>query len=168
MKKLLNISAAFFLLSCCLNAQSVDRFVIGSTGAAGENNSYQVEYTVGEAATSTLQNGSMSLYQGFLQTYPPVNTSVDEEMDSWQVALFPNPGKGQVQLRLRHPGHNRVHLEVWDVAGGRRISLNTSEVVFVDEKTAVLNLDNLAKGFYFLRLLDTNSQLLKALPLQLN
>lgn len=73
MKKIL---FATLLASMMVNAQSLERQVIGSSGTSFSNATAQLDFTVGELAVSTLSNGSNDLTQGFHQTNLQVTIKV--------------------------------------------------------------------------------------------
>jgi hypothetical protein len=56
------------LIGMSLQAQSIERQVIGSSGTSFSNASVQLDFTVGELVVSTLTDGSTILTQGFHQT----------------------------------------------------------------------------------------------------
>jgi hypothetical protein len=59
---------SFLLAASCMNAQSISRQVIASSGAYASAGGYSLSYTVGEmAAIQTLSAGSTILTQGFQQ-----------------------------------------------------------------------------------------------------
>lgn len=62
------ISSALVLASLTqLNAQSITRSVIGSSGQSVNNNGLRLRYSVGEAITATTGTASLKIKQGFQQ-----------------------------------------------------------------------------------------------------
>ena len=69
---ILNMMKKLFFLclfsTALVQAQSLERQVIGSTGTSFSNASAQMDFTVGELAVTTITDGTTELTQGFHQT----------------------------------------------------------------------------------------------------
>lgn len=100
--KILYILLFTGLLSGGLNAQYIERSVIGSTGASVQAGDLQLEYTVGEAVVNTLSTSTIMLTQGFhqgnLQT-----TGLNGLPKAVSYQLFPNPVTTELWLSMEGP-----------------------------------------------------------------
>lgn len=81
-------------------AQSLDRFVIGTTGGQATSASYQLEFTAGESVVGTVETGTLILNQGFNQTNPPYNTAIEPAPIDVSYRLFPNPTTDWINVEL--------------------------------------------------------------------
>lgn len=94
----------FLILCCSLNfssAQSVVPEVITTSGSSFNNGTSQLDWTLGEPATATLDNGNNTITQGFHQPNLLI-TSVNEPETAYAVNVFPNPATEQVQLQFKN------------------------------------------------------------------
>lgn len=91
-----NLSLIFgcVLSLSCLQAQELERWVIGSAGVTGTTAGEEVSFTVGELAIETEASGSYILNQGFHQSKTDGVTGLDDPAHGVEVTLFPNPTNG--------------------------------------------------------------------------
>ena len=80
-------------LSLCLSAQSVTPSVLASSGGSGEAGGMELDWTLGELAVASLNNGGQLLTQGFHQ---PLLNSVGTFDGKPEIGMqvFPNPTAG--------------------------------------------------------------------------
>ena len=93
MKQIISIVNIFFLTIFFVNAQSIERQVIGSTGTTFSNANTTMEFTVGETATTTVSNGNITLYQGFQQGTIKLEIFMVPRVFLQGAALNPNTGE---------------------------------------------------------------------------
>ncbi|MEZ4771829.1 MAG: T9SS type A sorting domain-containing protein [Bacteroidia bacterium] len=148
-----------------LQGQSLDRFVIGTTGAFGTNISHQIEYTVGELITPTITNSAVILNQGFHQSNPPYNTGIDPGTSGISYVLYPNPTGETAFLELESAENIQLRLELWD-SNGRMIPLKPVIQPFSGKKQIELDLTTFSSGLYLLRISDQEGKLVKTLKLE--
>lgn len=139
MKNCLAISLVFFA-TFTLNAQSIERQVIGSVGGSF-NGTVQIDWTVGEVAVATATSGSVILTQGFQQP-PPIPNAVKTVNQLKGVSAFPNPTIGEVKLRAMGLTGNAI-IQVHD-ATGKLIYSSTWNTLTESN----INLSNNASGLY--------------------
>jgi hypothetical protein len=165
MRVILFIILTSWFAASTLQAQSLDRFVIGTTGGFGTNATNEVEFTVGELVTTTIESGTIILNQGFHQTNPQYNTSLEPEAASVSYLLYPNPTTGSTTLELESPEPVAINLEIWD-ARGRKTHLPAESHSFTGKKVIHLDLSSVAEGIYMLRFSDTEGTFLKTLRIE--
>ncbi|MEL6588610.1 MAG: T9SS type A sorting domain-containing protein [Bacteroidota bacterium] len=157
--------SVLFLWTASLNAQSIDRFVIGATGGYDTNATIQLESTLGELAVETVQSGNLIFHQGFHQTNPPFNTDVEDDFQLVAYRLFPNPTAGQLQLELSSEQAIELEITVWDLKGAQTaipaVYLNAAKTHMVR-----LDLRALAAGTYFCRIENAKTGAFQALQVQ--
>jgi hypothetical protein len=160
MKKLFILSV-MIISSCCLFAQTMDRYVIGSAGGSFTDGvSFQVDYTVGEIVIATVGNGTNILTQGFHQ--PEANTLVaiaENPEDPLQAEMFPNPFVEDFSVILSHGKDHNYHVQLIDILG-RVIRQENSYPGFDGKERVYFNVHDIATGTYFIRILNDEKVLM--------
>lgn len=124
-----------------ISAQSLTPQVIASSGTNYASGSSQLEYTIGEVATSTLTAGGNTLTQGFHQ--PELSfASLQDYANDYTFTLYPNPTQQFVTVESNKEEDMQVF--VYD-ANGKAIMVS---VEFNQKIT--LDLQTLAAGSYVL------------------
>lgn len=106
------------ILFCAIQysiAQSLSPQIISTSGTSFTNGSDQLDWTLGELATSALTNGNNSLSQGFHQTNLNV-TSVDNFDDEYGLTIFPNPAIDLLQIQFEKANENNL-IELYSTEG---------------------------------------------------
>ncbi|HPG06716.1 MAG: T9SS type A sorting domain-containing protein [Lewinellaceae bacterium] len=80
-------------------AQSIERFVIGSTGGLLNGEGISMDHTVGEVAVSTLDAAGYLLTQGFHQGSLTA-TSVDRFLLDIRILVTPVPARDRLNIQL--------------------------------------------------------------------
>ena len=145
-----------------LNAQSIDRWVIGANGTSGDAGAYALEYTVGEIAVETVEQGSLTLNQGFHQTKLEGAVGIDAALITVDYTLYPNPTNGQVILELESDEEVSLMLEVVDALGKSTV-VKSKELAFQGSAKVLFDLNELTSGHYFIVISDMDSNKLKSL-----
>lgn len=145
-KHLLTIAA--FALFCAARAQTVMPQVVSSSGGSGQNAQGSLDWTIGEAVTATVTDGTSTLTQGFQQPTLVIATSQNENNDVMHLLVYPNPTADYVTLNLDPSGTQQINYKVYDSAGklvneGKATS-NQSNISF----------QNMASGQYTISLTD--------------
>lgn len=145
-KHLLTIAA--FALFCAARAQTVMPQVVSSSGGSGQNAQGSLDWTIGEAVTATVTDGTSTLTQGFQQPTLVIATSQNENNDVMHLLVYPNPTADYVTLKLDPSGTQQINYKVYDSAGklvneGKATS-NQSNISF----------QNMASGQYTISLTD--------------
>jgi hypothetical protein len=143
-------------------AQSIDRWVIGANGTSGTAGAYALDFTVGEVAVETVEQGTLTLNQGFHQTKLEGAVGIEPTGITVDYTLYPNPTSGQVILDLNSEEEVNLLIELVD-ALGKSTSLKPRAVDFHGNTTVQFDLTRLAAGHYFVVISDLNSNDLKSL-----
>jgi hypothetical protein len=142
------------ILSLGLNAQSVERWVIGSAGGSyydGVNN-FEMDYTVGEVMVTTISNVNNTLTQGFQQPFKLAWVSVQDYSENpAQVILYPNPVVDQLNLSIQNAKTGEYRVMVFDVLGQLLID-QTVSAGFDGAAQLNLNFRSYATGNYYVRI----------------
>jgi|ERR1043165_186703 hypothetical protein len=154
----------FALLPLCrLNAQSVERFVIGSTGNYSTGSNVSVSATVGEAVVPTYTSGTIILTQGFQQPdLADTTTGLTEISANITWTLFPNPATTQTNLTLSEIPANCL-VQLYNMAGQLIMDRKLPQEKLTHNET--IDLRGLASGTYMLSIFS-NGRLLATLPIQ--
>ena len=149
MKKLFLTLTGAAGIACIASGQSLSPQVVAASGNRFSNAGSELEFTIGEVATSTLTSGGDVLTQGFHQ--PEIQyASLESYADDYTFVLYPNPTEQFVTITSSHDGDMQV--QVYDAAG-RTV---TASAVFQQEVT--LDLQALATGSYVLMIANGAGQ----------
>ena len=153
MKKIIIYSLGTFL-TLGLYAQSIERYVIGSAGGSYYNGvDFEMDYTVGEVAITTISNTNNTLTQGFQQPYTLAWVAVQEYSgDPARVILYPNPIVDQLSINIENAQTGTYRIMVFDLLGQL---LNDEQVTAGFDNKATIDIDfgRYATGNYFVRIM---------------
>jgi hypothetical protein len=158
MKKSITILMAAFLLSGIVaRAQSIERYVIASTGGSYYDLvNFEMDYTVGEIAVITLSDASNYLTQGFQQPFVDPGVSVNENLfTDFNISYFPNPTSENLTLNISNAGDREFKVELFDVLG-QRITTQTGIAGYNGTASISIDMQNCATGNYYLRISNGN------------
>lgn len=149
-----------------LHSQSLERQVVASGGAIGEEGGITLSWTVGEAVAGYLPGGAVSLSQGFQQGELLLNpTDVEEVFARLQVKVYPNPTAAILHLEAAEPRPE----ETWQVAmfsaAGRQVS-GGFRVWPNGQKQFSMDVRALPAGQYYLRLSGKGRSGILTMPFQ--
>jgi type 1 fimbria pilin len=122
-----------------VSSQSLTPQVIASSGNSFSSGSAQIEFTIGEVATTSLTAGGNTMTQGFHQ--PEISySSLQDFNDAYQFTLYPNPTEQFITVQSSIDDTKQIRL--YD-AVGKEIMITP---VFNDRIT--VDLQTLAAGSY--------------------
>lgn len=124
-----------------LQAQSISKTIIGSTGKTISNSSAKISLTVGEPIVGLMMASGIQLGNGF---YPSLNLQAlnNEEVNfDPQIKIYPNPTSQQ--LFISHETSNEFLVQIHDVNGK---SLFNGTI----KKEEPINIVSYANGTYFI------------------
>ena len=150
MKKIITILFLFAGISFA-GAQSLDRFVIASSGDYAQVSSITISYTVGELAAveSFLGNPLMHLTQGFQQPEEWYKGVEEIKMDS-QFAVFPNPAADKVAVRFLAPTDGTVRIRLYNVLA--QTIKDQDFFTEIGRSDYLLDLTGISQGLYLIEL----------------
>ncbi|GAA4279144.1 T9SS type A sorting domain-containing protein [Aquimarina mytili] len=128
-----------------LQAQSIERQIIGSTGASFDNGTIALDFTVGETAITTLKGDTFNLTQGFHQSTYTILT-IDPDTPTI-FSMYPNPTSGLVFI----DGEGILETEIYSITGQKVYKTNTTR----------FDLTHLSSGVYIARILTTTRSITK-------
>lgn len=123
MNKLLTTILAYCMLIFSINAQSIERSVISSSGISNVQSGASLEWTLGELATETFFGQSVILTQGFQQSRVWF-TSV-EEIQPLEIFVYPNPVNNV--LVIEQPSAKTLQVELFNLTGKKLLNLKTEK-----------------------------------------
>lgn len=120
--------------------------VIASGGTSFSNSNGSIDWTIGEPVIETLENNSNFATQGFHQTQLQI-TEVEESNTYYNVAVFPNPTKANVEVQINDLNED-LNIKVFDVSG----KLVMQKLYLKDDNSKSLDLSPFESGSYYLQL----------------
>ena len=101
------------------HAQAIDRSVISASGNTEQTEHLQLEWTLGESITETVQAGDKILTQGFHQPLIRVERQPAESVPGtdFNVNIFPNPTRAYIQLEPSGQNDATYQVRIADVTG---------------------------------------------------
>jgi hypothetical protein len=146
---ILLIFSVFLALS--VSAQTTKQEVIASAGGFNTNGTLSISWTLGETIIPTFSNGSLILTHGFQQQI--LITAVEENLETVvKVTIYPNPASDNINIIFEEPLDNEVKLYLLD-SQGRLIKTDVIENATTETE---INLQNIASGVYYLKLIKGN------------
>lgn len=145
-----------------VNAQSIERSVIGSAGHTTNGGGVTLTATVGESAVESYIAGSFRLTQGYQQA-DNSSSSVDDLTVTVNYKLYPNPTNGQANLELETI-NSTINGSVSVYAIDGRL-IHSQEINFFEKGNISLNLENEEAGIYYIKITDVNSNIIETVKL---
>lgn len=136
-------------LLCCgwLNAQSISKTIIGSTGRTLSNSDAKISLTIGEPVVGLMMASGVQLGNGF---YPSLDlqalNNIESNFDA-QIKIYPNPASQS--LFIYHQTVETFIVKIHDVNGKSLFN----DVV---HKEQPINISSYTNGTYFITV--TNSE----------
>jgi len=156
MKKLITLFVLISLFTVC-KSQTISSFVIGSAGEEYDVNGTKMSFTVGEIMIESYTNGT-KINQGFQSTVPIKIVDVVNEVENYQIKMYPNPSLEVVNIQILNSSKNSKNLsfKMYDING---------KLMFSNKLTSdnyELNISSLAAGTYMLNIYDKKMKLVKS------
>ena len=144
-----------FSISEKADAQTLDRWVLGSAGEYFQGNGYSLSWTMGEAITETFNNYQFTLTQGFQQADKVTVTAIKEPLaDLLDISVYPNPATDVLNVSIKNLEDELIIVQLHSLSGEKIISEKTNE------KHIRLNVAELASSQYLLSLRKMNGSLI--------
>lgn len=112
--RILNNTIVILLFSTAVVAQTREREVVGTTGHAANTGDIQIEYTVGEAVVTAIDNGELLLTQGFHQ---PRLVALPPGLSFPYLIMYPNPTAGNTYIEFSLAAPARLQVVVTNTLG---------------------------------------------------
>jgi hypothetical protein len=144
-----------FILCCALfsfsaaSAQNTAPEVLSSAGTSFSNGSGQLEWTLGETVTATLEPSGMIVSQGFHQPNLSVSTGITANTKDG-IVVFPNPVVSALTINFSSaPAKNQV--ELYSAEGRLMHSVQASG------SELILSMEQYPAGSYILYIKENNT-----------
>lgn len=144
------------------HAQTIERQVIGGSGGTYSSTAIQADYTVGEALTTTLLQGSFLLTQGFQQQISGEATGIVTPNIKVGYSLYPNPAEKSITLELNSDAQGEVLISIVNVLGQQLYIQNKPVSIYPNYKQT-FSIAHFAAGSYFINIFNMDGGLLHAL-----
>jgi PKD repeat protein len=126
------------------------------------NNTYKIWVEIAGKTTTpivvTINNGNLnSTNNDFVvknNTVVPKTVSIDNSQKELQMKTYPNPVENQLNIALSLESNTQISVEIYNLAGQNLLSNNYN--LQAGSQTLRINLSDLAKGSYILRITNTN------------
>ena len=152
------------LLMCAMviavlaRGQTISPEVQGAAGTQSQVGNTIVTWTVGEPLTETLSASGNTITQGFHQPRY-VLIALDEPLIAeLGIKVYPNPTSDHVFMDIEREEESELTVELIDMTG--RI-LSTRKSILMQDQLR-FDLSQVAKGYYFLRVIQANGHMFKA------
>ncbi len=151
MQKTSYLIAVLCFFSFFSKAQSIERFVIGSTGNYQAAGGYSLSSTTGEAVIPTFTGGSYMLTQGFQQPDDKSNGINELLPSNVKVSLYPNPTTDMLVLEINGDHPESYSVELTDMLG-RRVNVYTTLHQQGGSSNFLIDMHTLPAAMYILHL----------------
>ena len=138
-------------------SQELSHHVISSAGDEASNGNIQLNWTLGELATTTLTSTDETLTQGFQQA-ELIRVNTREVREFVKISAYPNPFDQYVNIQK--DTDQTLYVECIDLLG-RTLKMET-----LTQETQTLHLDELASAMYFLKITNEQGELMELIKIQ--
>jgi len=150
----INSPLVFLLIwSTSIYAQDINPSVLASAGESSSTNNFQLDWTLGEVAVTTLRNSDSQITQGFHQPDYLITSLVNIHPNIGSIDIFPIPATDFVNVNVQLNQPQAINYLLYNSQGQliRQVE-NTSDLL------QQFNLNTLSAGTYFLQIQLTNNQ----------
>lgn len=137
-------------------SQSIELFVVASSGDYFQGTNATLSWTLGEPAIETYSNDNNILTQGFQQSNYIIEIVNEMSNNSFYINVYPNPSNDFITIQCENSQKDIV-IELFDMNGKKLLS----QEMPATETQEQLNLHEYAAANYFLRISTKNGELLK-------
>ncbi len=142
------------LVACGVVSQTPSiQHLISPAGNHLETSGYTLSWSVGEVVTSTLENESNWLTQGFHQGSIEVETSWENVDLDIEINAYPNPAQDYVVIKLSDSQSEGIYYRLVDFQG-RILAENK-----IDQSQTRISLEKYDPGVYLVKLHGSNQHL---------
>jgi len=153
----------FSLIAARLQAQSLERQVIGSAGIYQTAAWGSLSATTGECITNTFSTSSVILTQGFQQPRPTDLMVYNVPANNITIEVFPNPASGfiNVIINANDPGRH-YSVSLFDMPG-QLLKLPCQDLSSGMTTKLTFDLRPIAIGTYLIQISDENNVLVQTI-----
>jgi len=148
------LSICFALIALNALGQSISKQVIGSSGEELSNDTYKVNFTVGETIVGMIENGEV-IHQGFWAGISEDNTlTVETLVDAEEeLSIYPNPVINVLQIKFKLQEVQNYTTQLYDLNGKQIFNLKP----IVQGQIVQMDISHLSGGMYLLMVTDKTS-----------
>lgn len=163
---------SLFIIACCIwseqiGAKAVSQNILSSAGGTDIASGIRLDWTLGEAAIASYQDGASMYTEGFHQPMLPVPANLSTSTESptqplstvtkWNgtIAIYPNPVAHHVTIDIPSTMES-VIITVFQLQGASVMS----ELHPAEDRSVKLDFSNLASGLYLICIRDQSHHLL--------
>lgn len=148
-----NIPLLFFFIMICAvsSAQELSPVLIGSGGGVNTVGKVTLSYSLGETVTTTINNSSNTLTQGFQQGSILLVSNQENNELGTAVSMFPNPAQSFVQINSRQVLNN-ASLRLYSTNGKKILDQRLPN----DLTDQIVDLTAVAPGLYHLQVIQSS------------
>ncbi len=157
MKKIAFVIIGLVLMNLA-KSQTINSEVISSGGDSYINTNYQLDWSIGECLTNTLQSGSYLLTQGFHQSNYEITAVKGLSNSEKNIIVYPNPTKDFISLYYKNFSANKNLETIFTITNVKGKILQTQKL---NSNMKQINFAAYAHGIYFLTVKQKN-QLIKS------
>ncbi len=152
---------SIILLFCCtlIFSQSIQRSTsFSSSGSYANIGSLQLQSNIGELMITTYSGTQNMLSQGFVQPDQLILTLSDNNTNTIEAKVFPNPVINRLFIEINTVDNYTI--EVYDVLGKKQI-IDVAMGQSGSKQNFELNFEAINSGIYFVRITSLHNQLNK-------
>jgi hypothetical protein len=141
----------FLLFAFC--SRLLAQQVISTAGNSLGNENGSISFTIGEGVAQTLSKGDKTITQGFQQANLTVSMVKELKDLDFSISAFPNPTEDILTLKLTKDDVSGLQYILFDINGKLLFQKN------LETNQTVINVHQLAKGFYILKVQEDVKEL---------
>lgn len=142
--KTISLLALGLLLAISSFSQNNNLKLISPAGDHYTNDSYQLDWSIGELVTATLSSNTFTLTQGFHQNSYVITSIESHSIDGVNLNIFPNPTSEFLTISNLDKLQQKGHLKITDENGKVLFSKEVSDM------PNSIDVSAFASGVYFL------------------
>jgi hypothetical protein len=151
--KTLLIMLCFICGTSHIQAQSISKQVLGSSGESLSNGNRTINFTVGEPIVGMIQNGA-TIHQGFwAELFSDETLNITILTNENTISVFPNPAVNYLNFHFKQNKNVTYSVKLFDITG--KMILNTN--LQSQNQNSQLDISQLSNGMYVLTLVSKDS-----------
>ena len=155
--KTVGLTYLLLLLLCPWAAgQSLGTSLLGTTGDFKADNGYSISFSVGELSVTTMIEDRYTFTQGFQQ---PDSIGRKPGFGPEVIKIFPNPVQTFLFIDIFIDESPEFWIEVYNLKGSKIYQEKYTDIFYGSRK--ILNVQDLPKGLYFLKIYSTNGRIIE-------
>lgn len=134
-------------------SQNISPEILSTAGNSFAGSSVHLDWTLGEVATTTLQESDLQITQGFHQPTYMVTSINDIPLDIGQISLYPVPTSSNINMELTFQQERVIHFHLLDMKG-QKIWSKEAQGQQIKEKFTLSHVPN---GNYLMKISIDNT-----------